>query len=219
MRFTKIIPCCLIGTSLASPLLLSRAPGPPVEQAIRGVGEQFEALDAHFTSANAKNAWPSNAAALTQQAQSIQDRIIDKLISGRLLIRSGPNIDGQESMRLWDWSEALTKYYEKTIPEWSKARKHVQAVGKNIAVLRQLNELMINSENFNADIAKKMVGPAAVAVKPPNKDLSWHGFRVEMAVSAAFTFNSTDREPRFSLGHEQRCGNSLHMTRTYNSSG
>jgi hypothetical protein len=163
MRFTLLLHFYLVGLAIALPVRRAAPTEPVVETAIAGVGRALEKLDAVL---NDSSMWSSNARRVTTEALALTKEVSLKLRSGRKDILRGPAIPGSESVKLLDWSSALTKYFTSTSHSWTKHRSHVVTTADVTGPCSVLDTLIVLAHDvagFNDAMSSKMVTGANLA--------------------------------------------------------
>jgi hypothetical protein len=148
---------------------LESASAPPIEDAIRGAGRAFEALDNYMQ--NIRRDLNRDAGQKIETAINLQRKVVDELRRGGRDVRRGNTINGQEQIKLRDWMQALTALYKRTTEEWISLKQTVVATGHRNNVLTTLLDLSEATLNFAEAAQSKIVsliGPQAVT---PTKNI------------------------------------------------
>jgi hypothetical protein len=162
MRLNLLLPLCLLSGAFALPVRRAAPPEPVVETAIAAVGRTLEKLDAVLGNTSL---WLSDARRATSEALSLTKEVSFKLRTGRKDILRGPTIPGNESMKLVNWSSALTKYFTSTSQAWIRHKNQVVSAADVVGSCSVLDTLIVLSHdtaNFNDAISTKMVSVAGV---------------------------------------------------------
>jgi hypothetical protein len=156
MRLNILLPFCLLGSAIASPAELAPVE-PIVELAMAGVGRALGNLDTHF---NNTNLWREDARRAADEAHSLTKEIILRLRSGSKDVAKGPSIALTESIKLYDWSNALTNLFTRTSAKWTAHKRAVVATVDPTAPCSVLDTLIVLSREtsrFNDAVNGKML--------------------------------------------------------------
>jgi len=166
MQFTFVLLSCLLGSVIALPatelntpaIEREQDPTPVVEKAMGDVGRSLERLESIFDN---QVSWKTDANRATNDAQLAIDTVIKALRSGAKEVRKGSAIKIDESTKLLDWVNALTKLYKSTMDGLVKQKQVVSAAGTRSCGTNVVDSL-VSLSHWTADFNDAVNGKMSV---------------------------------------------------------